>query len=156
MPIEQAAWVVFTGAAFILMGAGLFTDAPIHAQAAQDWQERIRGGVGARRGPDRLVWAYRVGGLLFAAVGAWLLSALALFPEWIAARTRPTLLGSSGQLFGGMFFAVCGALLVSARAGEWVGGRPRTLSFWNGCALAALFIVFGAFLFSRLIQGDAP
>jgi hypothetical protein len=156
---EQAAWVLFCGATFVLMGAGLFADAPIYAQAARDWQERHHLGEpsGApRREAGRLVWAYRAGGVLFAAVGAWLVAALAFFPELLAARLRPPALGWAGRLFGGMFFAAAGAVLASARAGDWARGRPRSASFWSGAALAALFLVFSAFLFSRILQGDAP
>lgn len=159
MTSEQAAWVLFCGASFVLMGAGLFADAPLYAQAARDWQDRLHLGEepGARRREaGRLVWAYRAGGLLFAAAGAWLVAALAFFPELLASRLKPPAFGWAGRLFGGMFFAAAGAVLASARAGEWARGRSRTASFWSGAALAALFLVFAAFLFSRILQGDAP
>lgn len=156
MPIEQAAWVAFAGLAFVLMGAGLIADAPVHAQAARDWQERFYFAAGKSRAADPLVWAYRAGGLLFVAAGAWLLAALALSPDLLAARLKAAGGGPLGRLLGGMLFSACGGLLAGARAGEWARGRPRTLSFWSGTALAALFVAFGAFLISRLIQGDAP
>lgn len=165
-------WTAFSGALFSLMGVSLAAAARRSAEDALSWQRQWRDAVGAphpareEEEPKRrrLTLAYRCGGLFFAAAGLGLL---------VAAPSSRAAFGVHGgpreTLIGGVFFTVCGLVLVY---GAWRrAGRGRAPRFLDGELLAdgvrplgeriaeacsrgmvALFLVFGARLLWRALR----
>ncbi len=128
-------WTVFAGALFALMGVSLASAARRNAEDALSWERQWRTAVGApepardeepRR--RRLVRAYRLGGILFAAAGLVLLFFAATGRAPIAVREP-----GRESLFGGIFFTACGAVLA---INGWLRRGRRAPRFLEGELLA--------------------
>lgn len=153
-------WLAFGGLVFVLMGLSLAGDAEAHARAAAAWREALAPAEPPDR-PRRLVWAYRLFGGSFCALGLWLMLGWEVF----GARAFPRLGGASpaARAAGGMALLALGLALAALRLWEWRASRaprfveaeaPRTdgfgprLAFWSSWLLIGSFIAFGGLLLS--------
>lgn len=147
MGAEAYACFLFGGLVLFFMGIGLALDAEAHARSLLSWQPESSHG--------RLVWGYRLGGLFFVVFGAGILIGLLCYPQSLTAYFKPVRLGFAGRLIGGLFFSLAGMAMTLLRTSERPGLRgdlnpARRAAFWSGWMLILSFIVFGAFLLSRL------
>lgn len=155
-------WAAFAGAQFALMGISLAAAARSSAEDALSWERQWRAAVGAAEPARdeaprrrRLMLAYRLGGLFFAAAGFALLLASATGRGPFVARQA-----GREVLFGGVFFTASGVVLA---VNAWLRRGRRAPRFLEGELLAdgaplpfgervaavcsrvmiALFLVFG-------------
>lgn len=148
-------WFLFGGAVFFLMGLALAFDAEHHAQAARDWERLALHAPQARWGDGRerargLLWAYRLGGAAFAALGLGLAAAALRFPGVLLSHFHPSTMTRLGRDVAGIFLILAGmamsTLVATAEPSRELG---RRVSFWSGWLLVMTFLGFGVFVLSR-------
>lgn len=152
---ESLSWFLFGGAVFFLMGLALAFDAEHHSQAALDWERLALRAPQARRGAARqsaraLLWAYRLGGAAFAALGLCLAAAAERFPRLLLSRFRPVAMTHLGRVVAGLFLILAGMMMSTLLAtSEPSRGWGRRVSFWSAWLLILTFLGFGVFLLAR-------
>lgn len=157
MVFESAAWSLFAGVVFCLMGLRLAADAEGHARGVRAWlpSSDLR----------RLIRAYQAGGAVFLAAGVCAIAGAWLFPETLARALPQQDLARGMRKAAGFLCAFAGLGMVLQKAFEWA--RPATLpkslerelgleldapdwggrvASWCGWGLAAAFLAFGCYL----------
>ncbi len=157
MTSDAAAWFLFAGAVFCLMGLRLCADAEGDARSVRAWLPATD--------LRRLIRAYQAGGAVFLAVGLCALAGVRLFPEALARALPQQHLAGGMRKAAGLLCAFAGLGMILHKAFEWArpGALPRALerelglelggpalgerlAGWCGWALAGAFLVFGCYL----------
>ncbi len=136
---------LFGSAVFLLMGGNLILGARSHARAATRWAEELPPVETRQR---QLLWAYRAGGAVFAALALWMLWCLARDPARLSILLPSRKPSPAARALGGLFFLCCGSILAALGVTR-IKGPEEKAGLWTGRLMALAFLLFGAYLIRR-------